>query len=73
MSDLKIMERGMSMVGLKSPTTRFLGIMVVTNGIIFYSRPKYWFNQVTLEPEPNAIVPWWTVGLLTGAIAAFFL
>jgi hypothetical protein len=70
---LSTMEQAMWYLNLRSPATRFLGVFVATNVIVWWVKPQYFFEQVTMKPSPNAIVPWWSLGLATGAIAAFFL
>ena len=63
----------METIGLRTPVTRFIGVFVATNALVYFIKPSYFFEQITKEPSPNAIAPWWTIGLATGAIAAFFL
>ena len=73
MESLNVMERSMSTLGLKTPPTRFVGVFVVTNAVVWFVKPKYFFEPKTGDERSDAIVPWWTLGLATGAIAALFL
>ena len=73
MERLTGMERTMFYLNLRDPITRFIGVFVVTNGLIWWIKPSHFFEEVTQKPSPNALVPWWTLGIVTGAVASFFL
>ena len=72
-SDLNIMEKAMYSLNMTSPVSRFVGIFVATNALVYFVRPSYFFDKLTKEPYPQAVIPWWALGIATGAAAAFFL
>ena len=67
------MESLMYSLNLRQPISRFVGVFVITNGIIWTLKPGYFFDTVTFNPREDSIVPWWALGLVTGGLAAFFL
>ena len=73
MGDLNIMEKAMFFLNLKSPITKFAGVFVATDLIVWLLKPCYFFNKDTDHPNPEAVVPWWALGLVTGGAAALFL
>ena len=72
-TSLNIMERVMFSLNLRNPISRFAGLFVATNGIVWLVKPSYFFDPVTSQPSPQSVVPWWALGLITGGAAAFFL
>ena len=72
-SDFNFMEGIMSSLGLGTPLARFMGVAVAVSGVIWFVKPTYFFNETTKEPDPEAMVPWWALGIGAGAVAAFFL
>ena len=73
MGDLNIMEKTMFFLNMKSPITRFAGVFVATDVIVWLLKPCYFFNKDTDQPNPDAVVPWWALGLVTGGAAALLL
>ena len=71
--DLSYMEKAMSLLNMNTPVSRFAGVFVATNALVYFLKPGYFFNTVTNEPDQNALVPWWALGFVTGGAAAFFL
>ena len=70
---LNLMEQAMFILNMRSPISRFAGVFVATNAIVYFVKPPYFFDSVTERPNPNAIIPWWMLGLSAGGIAALFL
>jgi len=70
---LNLMEKSMAMLNMKTPITRFAGVFVATNALVYFLKPGYFFNAITQEPDPDALVPWWMLGIVTGVAAAMFI
>lgn len=67
-TELSTLESLMFSTGLRTPVSRFAGIAVLTDALIYLAKPKYFFDEGS-----KPIVPWWASGLATGAVAALFL
>jgi len=40
---------------------------------MWFVKPGYFFDPTTKQPNPDAVIPWWSVGVACGALAALFL
>ena len=69
--DLSSIERLMMTLDLKNPMDRFVAILAATDTLIWFLQPSLFF--VSGEARKDVLVPWWSVGLVTGALGALFL
>lgn len=73
MAETSVMENAMMTLGMNSPPSRFIGVGVAVSGLMWFVKPGYFFDPTTKQPNPDAVIPWWSVGVACGALAALFL
>ena len=73
MASPSVMESAMMTLGMNTPPARFIGVGVAASGLVYLFKPEYFFSPVTGKPNPDAALPWWTVGIACGAVAALWL
>jgi hypothetical protein len=66
------LESAMYNMGLTTATSRFVAITAATDAILFAAKPAYFFDT-TGATKTDVMIPWWAVGVVTGAAAALFL
>jgi hypothetical protein len=66
------LQTAMYSLGLRTPTSRFVGAVAATDLLVYLIKPKLFFDDGG-KPLKDATIPWWTVGVGVGAVAALFL
>ena len=73
MGEVSVIEDVMMNLGMNSPISRFVGVGAAVAGVVWVIKPGYFFNPVTGRPSSDAALPWWSVGVGFGALAALFV
>ena len=73
MEPLTTTEKILTRLNLGHPVSRFGVAFVLTNVAVWMIKPEYFFNPITKEARTDATIPWWSLGVLAGAIAALVL
>ena len=68
--DLNVVERLMNYFDLNNPMDRFVAFLSLTDTMIYSLKPGIFFDENGIQK--STLIPWWSIGLVTGGIAALF-
>lgn len=79
-NELTQVEKLFNVIGLDSPTMRFLAVFTTVEGLVLFAKPDAFFERDNARPwsllsgDSNAtIFPFWAPGLLFGLAASILV